>query len=149
MLIKLTVDQVANLWLSGLKASIMEAMPAHVRRDEQTANNVLTRLMAEMALCWAIVEEDIVWGFVVTSLSTDYLSNTRNLILHAVYGFEEIPPQILVDAYNTINKYASAKDCTNIFVHSNSSIVLKTARKYGGSVNSFITIPVIGGAANG
>ena len=134
MLTLLTIEQVATYW-DIIKYGLEQSLPPVVADHPDNLNRVLTSLLSGKSQCWAsyIREEGkgIFEGILVTRVLFDDVSNTRNLLLYAIYGYTNINKSTWLDGLKTILKYAIAEKCAQIVAYTSAEYLVNLAASFG------------------
>jgi len=147
MLLKLLPDQVAKYW-HDVSLAIERSLPPVVGEHPDKMNRILERLLTGEMQCWAAYrknEEIQFIGFVVTTVTTDYCSMTRNLLLYCICGFEKTNLQDWKEGYIALVKYGHAMQCNRIVAYTKQENLINLAKRMGGEVDyRFISVPLDG-----
>jgi len=146
MLTKLLPDQVSAFW-DVIKFAIEESLPPVVGEGPDKMNRILTTLLCGRAQCWAsynkVDETRKFEGLVVTKIVLDEISNTKNLLIYCLYGYEEVNKKSWLEGLKTLVKFATAQDCSRIIGYSDVPLLLRLAERLGGETKySFVSIPL-------
>jgi len=93
MLTKLLPDQISNFW-DIIKYSVEESLPPIVGDHPDKMNRILSSLLCGKSECWASYnrqgDNTKFEGIVLTKMLYDDASDTRNLLIYCLYGYEEV-----------------------------------------------------------
>jgi len=136
MLTKLIPEQISKFW-DIIKYGVEESLPPIVGDHPDKMNRILASLLCNKTDCWISYrreegKETIVEGIALTKIIFDDASNTRNLLLYCIYGYEEIDKNSWNDAFITLVKYAKGHKCNDIVAYSNIPEMIKRAIAVGG-----------------
>ena len=134
MLTLLTLDQVSTYW-DIIKYGLEQSLPPLVSDHPDKMNRVLSNLLTGKSQCWASYikegETRKFEGIVVTRVLLDDVSNTRNLLIYAVYGYDSVSNESYITGLKTLAKYAKANNCTQIMAYTNVAQVVDIAKSFG------------------
>ena len=136
MLTRLLPEQVSKFW-DIIKYALEESLPPIVGGHPERMNRILTSLLTDKAICWASYkrgEEGVKFeGIAVTRILYDDVSDTRNLLIYAVYGYEETDSNTWIEGITSILKYANSKRCEQIIAYTDFPHVVEIVDRLGGS----------------
>ena len=145
MLVKLTADQIANMW-DILKFGIENSLPPIAGEGPDKINKIFEALLSGGYDCWLGYEKDEencklkLGHMVVTTINKDNASDTNNFLIYTMYGFRPMSDDEWLGGYMTLAKYAKAKGCNRMIAYSNEPRVLDIVDKIGGDRSySFIS----------
>ena len=131
-------DQIANFW-DIIKYAVEESLPPIVGDHPDKMNRILASLLCGKTECWASYRKNndgiIFEGICLTKIIYDDASDTRNLLLYTVYGYEKTIENTWMDAFLSVAKYAKAKKCSQIIAYSAVPYLIEKAKKYGGNTD--------------
>jgi hypothetical protein len=135
MLTKLLPEQISDYW-DIVKHAISESLPPTAGEGPGKMNRILSALLASKAECWisSTIEGDVrkFEGVVITKLQYDDISNTRNLLMYCLYGYEDVSKESWTKGLKTLVKYASSKECYRILAYTDIPYMIEMANKLGG-----------------
>ena len=146
MLTKLLPDQISQFW-DLIKNAINESLPPTVGGHPDRMNRILTSLIANKIDCWASYKrtEDMnsFEGLLLTQILYDDASNTRNLLIYCMYGYESVDSESWNEGLRTLIKYAIGKGCNQVIAYSNIPNVINLAKRLGADTEyTFISFNV-------
>ena len=146
MLTRLLPDQVSKFW-DIIKFAIEESLPPIVGENPDKMNRILTSILSGKTQCWASYRRDgeklIFEGICLTKIIYEDASDTRNLLIYAVYSYKKTVEESWMDAFLSVAKYAVAQKCTQVVAYSNVPYIVQKAKKYGGNTDfTFITFNI-------
>ena len=134
MLVKLLPDQISRYW-QVISHAIEVAAPPIVHCSPNRMNNILQALLEDRMQCWLITEpnEDkgiSILGLVVTTVTEDYCSGTKNLLVYALYSYSDrlIPKATWEDFYETLKKFGKSQGCCQIAGYTNNPAIIRIVR---------------------
>ena len=142
MLLKMLPDQVSNYW-PHIRESIEQALPPVVNESPNKMGNILEQLLTGEMQCWvAFRREDAneVVGFLVTTVTSDACSKTKNLLIYSLCGLKLSRGSDWTEGLEALKKFAKLMQCSRIVAYSDNPLVLKVVEKLGGDTKyKFIT----------
>lgn len=106
-------------------------------------NNVLASLLTGSMDCWIGSEGNKIVGMMITAISEDECSGTRDLMIYAMYGYDRLPGELWVKGYSLLSRYAKSRNCGRITAYTNVPSIAKIARTFGADTGyTFITVPL-------
>lgn len=133
MLTKLTPEQIANYW-NVVKYAIEQSLPPIVGDHPDKLNRILAAALSNKVDVWASYvrkETTTFEGIVLTKLLYDDASDTSNLLIYCIYGYEEISKSSWPEAIKSLIKYAKSKGCSFITAYSDVPVVITNAKRMG------------------
>lgn len=146
MLTRLLPDQIASFW-DIIKYSIDESLPPIVGDHPDRLNRILSSLLCNKTECWASYnkgENKITFeGIVLTKIIYDDASNTRNLLIYCLYGYDEVNKGSWLEGFKSLIKYAKSKNCNQIIAYSEHAYIVNTAKSLGADTSyTFISFNI-------
>jgi len=148
MLVKLTADQIANMW-DVLKFGIENSLPPIAGEGPDKINNIFEALLSGGYDCWISFQRDEeerklkLESMVVTTITLDNASKTKNFLIYTMYGFRPISDEEWRKGFLVLAKYAKAKNCNRVVAYSSEPRILDIVQKTGGDISySFISYPL-------
>jgi hypothetical protein len=143
-LVKLTPDQVNELWEQGLKDSIESALPplAHFESPERMGN-VFRELLSGRLECWIVYENENALVIGTFQLLVDEASKTRSLLLYSLYSYKPITLDMWGSMVVYLKQKAKELRCTRIVAYTAVDRVIDIVNALGGSTETrFIWLEV-------
>ncbi len=138
MLTKLLPDQVSAFW-DIIKFSIEESLPPIVGENSDKMNRILTSILSGKTQCWASYRRDgenpIFEGICLTRIIYDDASDTRNLLIYTVYGYEKTVEESWMNAFLSVSKYAVAQKCSQVIGYTSVPYLVEKAKMYGANTD--------------
>lgn len=146
MLVKLLPDQISRFW-DIIQYAIEESLPPIAGDDEDRMNKILMSLLGGKSQCWAsyVKDGDVprFEGIVVTRILYDDVSDTRNLLIYCLYGYEKVSRSAWLNGLKTLVKFAASKNCYRIIGYTSEPFIVKTVERLGGEAKyTFVSLPV-------
>ena len=146
MLTKLLPDQISTFW-DIIRYAIEESLPPIAGEGPDRMNRILASLLNGKAECWissAINKSKRIFeGVVITKLQYDDISNTKNLLIYCLYGYEGVDPESWKSGFKSLVKYASSKGCNRIIGYTENPFIIKLVNRLGGETRyTFVSLPL-------
>lgn len=129
-------EQISNRW-DAIRYAIERAVPPTVITSPEVMNNLLMSLLDGAAQCWISCknqEDQSVDAILVTTVTEDFLSGTRTLMLYSLFGINPLDDVAYLEGFETLKKYARINRCIKLTVYTNVSRVVEMASKFGWDV---------------
>ena len=146
MITKLLPDQISRFW-PIIKYAVEESLPPTVGDHPDKMNRILSAMLCGKLDVWASYrhEGEVTRfdGIGVTQVLYDDASDTKSMLIYAVYAYEKTLPSTWADAFETISKYAKSKGCRRYVAYSSIPYVIEQAKLFGGDTSfTFISFPL-------
>lgn len=146
MLTKLLPDQIAKFW-HIIKYAVEESLPPTVGEHPDKLNRILAACLDGDLEVWASyqrnVEETLFEGIVVTMMTVDRASNTKNLLIYCLYGYVDVSPSSWIDGFQALTKYARSKGCSRVVGYTSVPFIIDKVKELGGEAEyTFISLPL-------
>jgi hypothetical protein len=146
MLTKLLPDQISNFW-DVIKYSVEGSLPPIVGDHPDRMNRILSSLLCGKSECWASYnrqDKGIKFeGIVLTKMIYDDASDTRNLLIYCLYGYEDVNKESWLDGIKALTKYAKSKKCNQIIAYTEYGYLVNIAKSLGGNAkHTLVTFDV-------
>ena len=147
MLTQLLPDQISKFW-PVIKYAIEEAIPPTIKGEHpDKMNRILSAALSGKLDVWAsyIRNKDSVKfdGIAVTQVVYDEASNVYNLLIYAVFAYENTSAETWKEGYEALMKYAKAKKCSNLIAYSSVPRIVNIAKSLGADTSfTFISFPL-------
>ena len=138
MLTKLLPDQVSKFW-PIIKYGVEESLPPLVTGENpDRANRILSAALSGKIEVWAsYVREKMVRleGIILTQFIYDYASDTKNLLIYAIYGYSSTDSNTWIEGLTLLAKYAKETKCNGMIAYSANPSIVENAKKFGANVD--------------
>ena len=135
MLLQLSSKQITEQWDVLREALPTEVNPRHILQEALLMNSSI----------WLDVRDGERVAFVVTRLEEDRQSGERFLYVALLVSLGKgLSESILTEGLSTLYKYAIGKGCKGLTFHTDNKALLGMAKRLGGTIESFVTIPLGG-----
>jgi hypothetical protein len=135
MLVKLIPEQISRHW-DIIKYGIEESLPPVVGSHPDRMNRILSSALCGTLDVWVsylrMSETVRLEAVVVTKILYDDSSNTKNLLIYCLYGYEAIDNNSWTDGFKTLLKYAKAIGCSRIVAYTEYGYIVKLFKELGG-----------------
>lgn len=123
MIIKLTPEQVSVYWDMIRHGVVVTYRPSKLEEANIT-NKLLENLLIGKAQCWMgfnIVEGKREFSAFCVTLLEETSVGQIQLLIHTLYGFRFITPELLSEAMPMMEKFALTSGCSRIIMYTNNS----------------------------
>lgn len=128
MILAMRPDFVAQHW-DEIREVIGTALPPTGLNEGMSMNNVLETILSGGAVCWTGAGADnVIQGFLITTISTDYCTGIKSLHLYALAG--NFTGDVYEEAWGIFIKYAKEKGCRRISGMSKDPMMLMRAKMF-------------------
>ena len=139
-------DQIANFW-DVIKYAVEESLPPIVGDHPDRMNRILASLLCGKTECWASYnknESSIRFeGIVLTKIIYDDASDTRNLLMYCLYGYEDVNKESWFEGVGILAKYAKSKKCSKITAYTEIPYMIDMAKMLGGEAKyTFVSFDI-------
>lgn len=146
MLIRLLPEQVSKFW-NIIKYAIEQSLPPIAYEHPDKLNRILSAALSGKVEVWASYkkdqEENILEGIVITKILYDDASNTKNLLIYCLYGYEKVDSNSWLIGLTAIAKYAKSRKCNQIIAYSDLPYIINVAKYLGGETKyTFLSFDV-------
>jgi hypothetical protein len=145
MLQRLTPEQITVFW-DLVKESIRESLPPLADCSETTMSNILGSLLSGRMDCWVSydkIEGKIkVNGIGTTAVIQDAWSGSKVLLIFSALALELTRPEEWAEGFNSLMKYAKAKECVGISAYVMEELLVKRAKQFGAITQTYLTFPI-------
>ncbi|MBU2249633.1 MAG: hypothetical protein KKD77_22995 [Gammaproteobacteria bacterium] len=142
MLTKLLPDQISTFW-PIIKYAVEESLPPIAGEHPDKMNRILSAMLSGLLEVWVSYKKpsNKFEAVVVTQFLYDDASNTKNLLLYCLYGYEQIDPSSWDEGWIVLSKYAKTKKCHSIMAYSANPYLVELAKTFGGNTDyTFISL---------
>ena len=148
LVVKLLPEQISAFW-DVIKYAIEQSLPPIVNDHPDKMNRILSAALRGTIEVWAeyIKEEDDTKikfeGIVLTQILYDEPSETRNMLIYCLYGYNPIDPGSWARTLVVVAKYAKERRCNQLIAYSSIPHVINLARGLGANTDyTFISFNV-------
>lgn len=138
MLTKLLPDQISKMW-DLLRYCIEQSMPVNIEMHPNKMDKLLMSALNGKLEVWAAYrkEEDkvVFEGILVTRFVYDDATDSKNMLIYALYGYEKISEDTYLNGLKTIIKYAHANNCYQIIAYTDRENVVELVNQLGGDTS--------------
>lgn len=145
MLTKLLPDQISKFW-TVISHAVQQSLPPTVGENPDKLNRILSAALAGKVDVWASYEKgdaNRFEGLVLTRILYDDASDTRNLLLYCVYGYDKVSNESWANGFRALVKYANGIGCQQIIAYTDVPYLVELAKRLGGEAKyTFISFSV-------
>ena len=146
MLTQLLPDQISKFW-PIIKYGIEQSVPPTVGEHPDKMNRLLSAALCGKLDVWVSYKHlDNVTKFeamVVTQITYDEASNTKSLLIYALYAYADIAEESWTEAYMALGKYALSKGCSRYIAYTSVPFIVQKAKLHGADTSfTFISLPI-------
>jgi hypothetical protein len=131
---KLLPDQVSQYW-DIIKYAIEQSLPPAIGDHPDKMNRILAAALADKVDVWMIYQRGDVEvkfeGIALTKILYDDASDTKNLLLYCIYGYEPLSNKDWQEGLVGLVKYAKSKDCSFITAYTEFPKIVSLAKHLG------------------
>ena len=142
MLTRLLPDQISKFW-DVIKYAIEQSLPPIVGEHPDKMNRILSAALSGRVDVWASyekLENSIRFeGIAVTKMIYDDASDTKNLLVYCMYGYDKIDDNSWVRDLEAVARYAASKNCAQIIGYTDVPYIVELAKELGAEkVQTFV-----------
>jgi hypothetical protein len=143
---KLTPDQISRFW-DIIGYAIEQSVPPFTYDHPDRINRLLVAALCGKIEVWAgYTKEDnkVKFGCIcVTQFLYDEPTDTKNLLIYALYGYDIVGPLGWKQMLDVMTKYAKEKHCRRIIAYSKVEPVIKLSKMLGADTDyTFISFDI-------
>lgn len=144
---KLTPEQISQFW-DIIKFAIEESLPPLVYDSPDKMDRILAAALSDRIQVWAsyVKQKDRPTkfeGIVLTQVLYDDPSNTHNLLIYCLYGYNEVDKLSWLIGLGVIAKYALSIGCSQIVGYTKVPYLINIANQLGADTEwTFISLDV-------
>ena len=146
MLNRLLPEQISNFW-GVIKYAIEQSLPPIVGEHPDKMNRVLSAALSGKVDVWASYVKDgegnRFEGIMLTQILYDDASNTRNLLIYCLYGYDVVSKETWLNGLVSLVKYAKSRNCVQIIAYTDVPSLIDLVKNLGGEAKyTFISFNV-------
>lgn len=146
MLTKLLPEQISKFW-DIIKYAVEESLPPVVGESPNKMNNILMSCLNGTLEVWASYERSEEGtrfeGLMITSILYDKSSQTKNLLIYCIYGYNKVDKQSWYSGLTSLLKYAKSKNCNQIVAYTDVPMLVDLVKSLGGEARyTFVSFNV-------
>lgn len=135
----LSGEQVVEMWPVIKTALRLSAAPT-ADTNEQKLTNIYKTLLSGLATCFMTGNRRKPRTVIVTTISVEAVSLTKNLLIYCAHGFEKERSEVYIDIISRLKDYADAKECDNIICYVWNDKMKDLLQKYGAECNYTLAV---------
>jgi hypothetical protein len=139
-IIRLTINQVSELW-DSIRYGVIEAFSSSsIVPDSEMLQAILSSLLKEEMQCWCIYnDEKKIYGHIITSIGNDL--NKKFLLIYSAHSFYVLPNRAAyMEVSNKLESFAKLNNCDKIIGYSMNSNIISLAEKMGYSSDQRVLV---------
>lgn len=143
MIIRLAPTQIAEIW-DYVRPGIREMLVPTAEVSNETLQKVLRSLLCEDMQLWLGVEDpsDLsaksIYGFMLTTVYRDPISDTRSLLVYAVYETRDIPNAVWASGLRKLIDFAHVQKCRDVSAYSKIPRMIELCKTLGFELSTFM-----------
>jgi len=138
MLTRLIPEQVSKFW-DIIKFAVEESLPPIVGDHPDKMNRILSAALSSKIEVWVSYvkgeEANKFEGVVLTKTLYDNASDTKNLLIYCIYGYEEVGDSSWFGGIDKLAMYAKSRGCSQIIAYTDSPYIVKIVKRLGGEAD--------------
>jgi hypothetical protein len=138
-LTRISGEQISDNWHVIRLAIKNSAMPT-ADTGEPKMKNILESLLKDRAICWVDGNPDKPRTVIVTSITEEEISGTKNLLIYCAHGFGKASSAEYLDMVQTLGDYARGMECDNIISYVWNDKIIRLLEKYGAETNYTLVV---------
>ncbi len=143
MLTRLLPEQIAEHW-DIIKYAIDQSLPPIVTDHPDKMNRILSSALSGGTTVWVsytkVKEMNRFEAVILTKFLFDDVSNTKNLLIYSLFGYEVIDKESWMQGLEGIAKFAKARGCSKIVAYTDQPHVIDLVNKLGGeTIYTFVS----------
>jgi len=138
-LTKMSDEEVGENWHIIRRAIKNSALPT-ADTGEDKMKNILDALLRGFAVCWVDGKASAPTTVIVTSISEEEISGTKNLLIYCAHAFLRLDSSVYLDMVRTLGSYAKGVQCDNVIAYVHNKKLVKLLKQYGAETNYTLAI---------
>ena len=138
-LMRMSDEEVGQNWHIVRRAIKNSALPT-ADTGEGKMKNILNSLLRGFSICWYDGRVDAPTTVIITSISEEEISGTKNLLIYCAHAFMRLDSDNYVSMVRTIGQYARGLSCDNVIAYVHNKKLVKLLEKYGAETNYTLAI---------
>lgn len=124
------------MW-EDLFPTIVSALP-NVNVNDAFAKSAMQQAIVKGILtCWlATGDDDKVFAVMTTTVSLDFVTGGRNMLIYSITGLREISDEEYIDGIKTLKEHCLLSKCQQIIAYTKISKVAKIFKEMGGDAET-------------
>jgi hypothetical protein len=139
MLVRMSSEQIGDNW-PIIKSAIKNSALPTVDTGEAKMRNVLKALLVGQAVCWVDGDPERPRTIIITSLSEESISETKNLLIYCAHAFARATSEDYLNMVYKIGEYARGMECDNVIAYVWNPKMLQLLKKYGAETNYTLVV---------
>lgn len=134
MLTKLTSEQIARRW-DDIKAHLERGLVPYVAVTPTGMTFIFEALLRDSMQAWVLSQTEgdqlVIYAMATTSVIVDPASQTRNLVIYSLSGYQDIPRKLYEEGIGGLKTFARERDCASIIAYTSVPAVERIAMALG------------------
>lgn len=139
MLVRLSEEVIGKRW-DIIKWAIKSSAVPTADTNEKKLSNIQKALLSGQACCWIEGDDKSPRTLVITNISIEEVSKTKNLLVYCAHGFRIAKSEDYVKMVKGIYAYAMGCDCDNIIMYVSNPKIVRMLKSYGAQVDYVLAI---------
>jgi hypothetical protein len=123
-------EQLVKIW-DYIRFGVLSTASPITNTSPEGIRNILKNLLLGTIQCWAISEDSKMKGFVLTTISGDYVSGEKFLNIYDFYTFEQFAPETWENGIKALEEFAKANMCNKMTAYSDIPAIISISEKLG------------------
>ena len=134
MLIQLTPEQISAHWLD-IKSTLRFNMLPIAEAGPDEMNKLLEKMLLGEMQAWVAMQDKDIAAMIITMLSTEPGTETRNLLLYSLFGYSFVRSETWRAALATLQQFARELGCAEIIAYTKVERVIEIAKELGANLD--------------
>lgn len=146
MLLRLLPDDMKNRW-EEIKFAIYESLPLHTGERNNLMTDILTSILTEHLTVWVsyqVKDKVSIIDSIATTMFAYELDKTKNLVIYTLYGYEHIPDESWIEAFDALLKWGTLHQCANLVWYTDNPQILKKAAEFNTTITNMCVYKIGG-----
>lgn len=141
-LLKLSDDEVAELWDKGVREKLEEVLSAQVRQNPRLMNNIYLGLMSDELGLYAFLRGRETMALALTSFQHDPPMERKFLLLYALVGLQAVEDKFWKKGFEQLQEIAFTLGCAGISAYTANPRVIELTKLLGGTIENYISLEI-------
>jgi len=142
MLTLLIPEQISKFW-DVIKYAVEQSLPPISGEHPDKINHILSAALSGKVNVWVSHKDRKFEAIVLTTSMYDVISDTRNLLIYCLYGYNKIDRNSWLEGLIALSKYAKSRKFNQITAYTDVDHIINMAKHLGGEARyTFISFDV-------
>jgi hypothetical protein len=144
MLVRLMPNNIANLW-DSIRSGLEASLPPIVGEVPYKMTNILNGMLEGSLQCWVSYEKETKQpsAYILTTVVSEGISGTKNLLIYCVYGFENITEKQWAEGLEALKTFGKSRGCSMVTAYTELPYIEEVVKSLGGEAKfRFLTFPI-------